>query len=126
MIKNIGNLSMKRNWKEAIVFYVVYLLLLLLICFLTGVIIGIFNPNYSVETVEKIATFIIAAYCIILYFAVYFKKKMSSLPFIMLGLVTAIISFLLGEILALIIVAFLTTRNDESESNVDVDNPDIN
>lgn len=126
MLKDIGNLSMKRNWKEAIVFYVAYLLLLLLICFLTGVIIGVFNPNYSVETVEKIATFIIAAYCIILYFAVYFKKKMSSFPFIILGLVAAIISFLLGEILALIIVAFLTTRDDESGSNIDAVDSDIN
>lgn len=126
MLKDIGNLSMKRNWKEAIVFYVAYLLLLLLICFLTGLIIGVFNPNYSVETVEKIATFIIAAYCIILYFTVYFKKKMSSFPFIILGLVTAIISFLLGEILALIIVAFLTTQDDESESNVDAVDSDIN
>jgi len=40
---------------------------------------------------------------------------MSSFLYIVLGIITGILSLLLGGTFSFIIVAFLTTRNDESE-----------
>lgn len=126
MFKNLTNLSMKRNWKEAIIFYVAYLILVLLIAFIVGIIIGIINPYNVLEVSEKAGIIIGTIYSILLYFIIYYKKGMSSFLYIILGLVTGIVSLFLNEIFALMIVAFLTTREDKSGSGINVGEEELN
>lgn len=126
MFRNLTNLSMKRNWKEAIVFYVAYLILVLLIAFIVGIIIGVINPYNVLEVSEKAGIIIGTIYSVLLYFIIYYKKRMSSFMYILLGLVTGIVSLFLNEIFALMIVAFLTTREDNSASNVDISEQELN
>ncbi len=114
MLKNLNNLSMKRNWKEAIVFYIAYSLLALLIGFLTGSIVGLINPTSLTVSITA-GSIVGTIYCLILYYLICIKKKQTSFLFIILGIITGIISFYLGNLISLIIVAFITTRENKAE-----------
>ncbi len=119
MIKNLTNLGMERNWKEAIVFYIAYLLLGILIGAMVGGIVGILYPDRVLELAEKAGLIAGAIYVLVLYFTIYIKKEMESFLFILLGIITFAITLLLGAIFSLIIVAFFTTRDNKLEVEVD-------
>ena len=115
MFKNLGDLSVKRSWQEAIGFYIAYLLLGMLLGALTGVIAGITNPENGLELARVAGLVVATIYSVALYFTIYIKKKMSSFIFILLGLVAGVASVFVGNLVALIFVAVLTTRGAEKE-----------
>ncbi|CCQ92818.1 hypothetical protein CULT_110056 [[Clostridium] ultunense Esp] len=65
-------------------------------------------------------------YCLVLYFAIYFKKKLNSFLSIILGRVAAVINLFFGNIAYLIIIAFLTTIEDKSKSSITMDDSEMN
>ena len=121
----LSDLSLKRNWKQAIVFYLAYLLLSFLVGALAGAIAGIINPDNVIELASKAGTIVGSIYCLVLYFSVYIKKKMSSFPFILMGAVAFLVSLFLGTILSLIFVAILTTRDSQSKGNNYINNSEV-
>lgn len=122
MFKNLSNFSMKRNWKEAIIFYLAYLILGLLIGALVGGIVGAINPTNVFEISVRAGSVAGTIYCLILYFAIYIKKGLSSFLYIIIGVIAGVINIFTGNLFSLIIVAFLTTRENKLESDVDMSN----
>lgn len=116
MAKNLSNFSLKRNWKEALIFYLAYLLLGLLISFFIGAIFGIVNPEITDEGAIILGRIIGTIYFIIIYFTVYIKKGLNSFKYIIIGTIAAIINIFTGLIISLIFVAYLTTRDREVET----------
>lgn len=116
MTKKLKDFSVKRNWKEAIVFYLAYLLLGLLISFLIGAIFGIVNPEFTDEMAITLGKIVGTIYYIIIYFSIYIKKKMDSFKYILIGILSAILNVFTGLIFSLIFVAYLTTKDSEIET----------
>lgn len=115
MFKNLNNLEIKRSWKEAVVFYIVYLIVTLII----GVILTIFaaiifniTPENSKEFSIKTGTAIAIVISTFLTYYILKKKGIlkepSSLAYIFAA---CIFSGLGGALLGLIIPSFLTTEN---------------
>ena len=123
-MNNLTDFSLERNWKQAIGFYFAYLLLGFLIGALIGGITGIIDP-YNLELPATIGEVAGTIYCLVLYFAIYVRKRLNSFLFIILGLVAAVVNLFFGNIVSLIIVAFLTTREDKSETNITIDDSEI-
>jgi len=92
---------------------------------LFGVLIGVIYP-YNEDLPYLAGTVVGTIYCIVLYFVIYFKKKLNSFRYVILGVIAAVINLFLGNIASLLFVAFLTTRannseiTDENVSNFDV------
>lgn len=115
-MKNLTDFAMKRNWKQAVIFYIAYLILELLIAALFGGLTGLIDP-YNVEEKAEIVGHIVGfIYVLVLYFTVYIKKKLNSFAFILLGVVTGVVELFLGNIISLIIVAILTTLDKKTET----------
>lgn len=123
-MNNLTDFGLERNWKQAIGFYFAYLLLGFLIGALIGGITGIIDP-YNLELPATIGEVAGIIYCLILYFAIYVKKRLNSFLFIILGLVAAVINLFFGNIVSLIIVALLTTREDKTETDITIDDSEI-
>ncbi|MCF6462585.1 hypothetical protein [Clostridium sp. Cult1] len=123
-MNNLTDFSLERNWKQAIGFYFAYLLLGFLIGALIGGITGIIDP-YNLELPATIGEVAGTIYCLVLYFAIYVRKRLNSFLFIILGLVAAVINLFFGNIVSLIIVAFLTTREDKTETDITIDDSEI-
>lgn len=125
MFKDLTNFSIKRDFKKAVGFYIAYLILGFLLGALFGVLIGLIYP-YNEDLPYLVGTVVGTIYCIVLYFIIYFKKKLSSFRYVILGVIAAVINLFLGNIASLLFVAFLTTRannseiTDENVSNFDV------
>lgn len=117
MAKNLSNFSLKRNWKEALIFYLAYLLLGLLISFFIGAIFGLVNPEFTDESAIILGRVVGTIYFIMIYFAVYVKKSMNSFKYIIMGTIAAILNIFTGLIISLIFVAYLTTRDSEIETD---------
>ena len=123
-MNNLTDFSLERNWKQAIGFYFAYLLLGFLIGALIGGITGIIDP-YNLELPATIGEVAGTIYCLVLYFAIYVRKRLNSFLYIILGLVAAVINLFFGNIVSLIIVAFLTTREDKTETDITIDDSEI-
>ncbi len=123
-MNNLTDFSLERNWKQAIGFYFAYLLLGFLIGALIGGITGIIDP-YNLELPATIGEVAGTIYCLVLYFAIYVRKRLNSFLFIILGLVAAVINLFFGNIVSLIIVALLTTREDKTETDITIDDSEI-
>ncbi len=110
MLRSLTKLSLQRNWKEAIVFYLAYTLLGILIAGLSGGIAGIIDPGGSFESGAMVGTVVGTIYCVILYFSVYSQKRLNSFLYILIGIVAGVVNLFCGNLVSIIFVAFLTTR----------------
>lgn len=112
MFKHLTNLGYKRNAKEAIGFYIAYLMLIIMAAFLLGSALGIvmdasysFNFGLKVGNVTAIIITVVTAFLILKE-----KKLLSNFGYILLVLLSVILAVFLGGLGGLIPVAFLTTR----------------
>ncbi len=115
MFKNLMVFSYKRNWKEAIGFYIVFIL----ICLVLGGIGGALSYNGSStanaqQTYEQgvhVGTWIALIYCLVIAgILVNTKKLYTNFGYILLVIATGILSVFGGALLGLIIPAIITTR----------------
>lgn len=119
MIEKITNLSRKRSYGGAVIFFLLYVIL--------GIILGsliqsLISPlitypvsstnqdlaNYLVDL--KVIFTISFIYVHLLYVSICIKKKLKSPLYIVLGIVSILLCIFLGWVYSMIIVAFLTTR----------------
>lgn len=114
-LKDLTNLALKRNWKQAILFYIAYLVLGFLIAGLLGGLTGVIDPDNVEESAEIVGYVAGSIYISVLYFTIYIKKKLNSFLLIILGVITAVINLFFGNIVSMIIVAILTTLDNKSE-----------
>ena len=115
MFKNLNNLEIKRSWKEAVVFYIVYLIATLII----GVVLTVFaaiifnvTPENAKDFGIKVGTGMAIVISTFLTYYILKKKGIlkepSSLAYIF---ATCVFSGLGGALLGLIIPSFLTTES---------------
>lgn len=109
-MKDLTNLALKRNWKQAILFYIAYLVLGFLIAGLLGGLTGVIDPDNVEESAEIVGYVAGSIYISVLYFTIYIKKKLNSFLLIILGVITAVINLFFGNIVSMIIVAIQIGR----------------
>jgi len=112
MFKHLTNFSYKRNAKEAIGFYIAYLVLIMIVGALLASALGIvmdtsdsFTFGLKVGNVTAIIITTVVAFLILKE-----KKLLSNFGYILLALLSGILAVFLGGLGGLIPVAFLTTR----------------
>lgn len=117
MFKNLANFSYKRNWKEAIGFYVAYTFVGLIV---GGIVSGLAGSLqlYSTGADKPIDVGLLALgdvlaiiYSLIISFMVLIQRKLhKNFGWIILALMSGIIALLGGWLLGLALPAFMTTR----------------
>lgn len=129
MFKNLFNLGYKRNFIEAIGFYIVYVFLfVLIISLVNGVITNILYPEIKSSSFQEAYERgkLVAKYCVpillliasaILSISILVCKKLYNIGAILLALVTICMTSLFGSVLGIIPMSILTTfdsnRNKE-------------
>lgn len=115
MFSQLTNFAHKRNKKQALGFYLSYLVTTILL----GGLFGILAVVLGIENVEDVALkigMIVSLVCVtFLWMIILSKKKLSKgLGFIMIGIVASIFALLGGAFLGLIYPAYLTTRESKA------------
>lgn len=126
MFNNLFDFGFKRNWKQAIGFYLVFLVIGFVICALAGGLAGVIVSFLNVANVQEsaakygmisgVGTALIFSY-VLLIGVLKKKNKLISLYSVLLILPALLVPFS-GLLFILIIVSILTTleiRNNESQ-----------
>jgi hypothetical protein len=117
MFKNLTNFSYKRNWKEALGFYLAFGLLAMFLGGLVGILQAAMSTGQDI-TVSKylnehgsLIMIMSSLYCFIVAIIILGKKKLfKNFGYILLSVLTAILAVVGGALLGLIVPAFMTTR----------------
>jgi len=107
-IKHIIDVNTHKNWKQATAFYFFYLFSIIAFSFLNaGLVFGKQTIEQKINNSALIGIFII----VVMVITMIFKRKIYKNPFyLIIALLAPLLYFLGGIYLALIPVAFLTTR----------------
>ena len=125
MFKNLTNFSYKRNWKEAIGFYLAYFIVGLILGGIGGALSSIqsgattFSEGFSSGL--GVGAMVAIVYCLVVAILVLAQRKLyKNFGYVILALLSAILAAFGGSLLGLIIPAFMTTRGvsaTETSSN---------
>ena len=117
MFKNLTNFSYKRNWKEAIGFYLAYCIVGFILGGIGGAFSGIqsgattFGEGFS--SALRVGAMIAIVYCLAIAILVLVQRKLyKNFWYVILALLGAILAAFGGSLLGLIIPAFMTTRGE--------------
>ncbi len=114
MFQDIFNFKKVRTRKQAVGFYLFYLLLIVLIAMTGGVLSGLISQTgesfeEAFDQGAKIGTFLAIVCCVCLTSIVVWKKKLiSPLPILLIP-ISGLLAALVGGLLGLIPAAYLTT-----------------
>ena len=119
MRNELLNLAKDRNWKEALLFYFVYLLVIFLFISILGGILaatGLLGETYEeiAKNGRPIGSVMAILICTSLSVAIITKKNLSILSNIVWIILTFISSGLLGSFLGMIVVSYLTTKKSNA------------
>lgn len=113
MFNHLTDLNYTRSGKEAIGFYLAYLLLIVIVSAIAGAIFGSTGMMHSQNgfyTGMKIGTLVAIISCITLsYLIIGGKKSSSKFSSILLALIAGILAMIGGGLLGLIIPSYLST-----------------
>ncbi|HVA96577.1 MAG TPA: hypothetical protein VND99_02895 [Candidatus Acidoferrales bacterium] len=116
MFKHLADLGYTRNVKEAIGFYLAYLLLLLIAGAVAGFLFGGVDSVNSFYAGVNIGTIVAVIACLILTYMIFMsKKRTKSFASLLLTLVAGFLAMIGGGILGLLIPAYLTTTGAKSK-----------
>ncbi|KKQ80821.1 MAG: hypothetical protein UT02_C0002G0046 [Parcubacteria group bacterium GW2011_GWC2_38_7] len=121
MFKNLTKLGFKRTAKQAIGFYLAYLLLLLLCAGLLGGILAVVlnDTNLIAQISLKLGNIIAITVTLILsFFILKAKKLLGNFKYILVALLSGFLALFLGALAGLIPVAYLTTREKQENDNI--------
>lgn len=111
MFKNLTDFSYKRSKKEAVGFYLGYLVVIVLVAGLLGGVIGLAFGDKGVEAGLRFGNIIAIVVSLGLSFAILSKKKlMSNFGLILVALASGVFAFFGGGLLGLIPAAYLSTK----------------
>ncbi|EKD62788.1 MAG: hypothetical protein ACD_52C00057G0008 [uncultured bacterium] len=110
MFKNLTNFAYQRNKKEAVAFYLAYLVFIILLgATIQGILIRL--SLFTLDFWIKIGSLMATSVCLFLCYKIIKSKNLfKSLNYLSLGLLSGLLSLSSWTILGLIIPAFLTTR----------------
>ena len=113
MFKHLTTFSYKRNWKEAIGFYIAFLILGLVLGGIAAVFGGASSGNATFNEGVKIGALVSIIYCLLISGLLLKEKRLfKNFVYILLALVSGLLAGLGGGLLGMIIPAFLTTREN--------------
>jgi hypothetical protein len=104
-MKKLFDLSIKRNFGEAVIFYLVYVVLLIVVRVLVAAFLKLMGeslPDIPVVTIIAVPLLGIAM--------LISKKQISNIFYIVLVVVATVLAYSMGTPLALIPLAYLSTR----------------
>ncbi len=105
------NLAHKRSLKEAVGFYLAYLVLIALAAMLLGGVSGFIFPNASYQAGFNMGNFLAVIAVLVLSFTILTKKRLlGNFGLILVALLSGILALFGGGLLGLIPAAFLSTR----------------
>ena len=110
-------LNKNRSVPEAIFFFLAYAMLGAFLTALTGFIAGITGAVKETQSGYVFGIIVGTGYCLVLYFLIYWKKRLRSFLYLVLGIISGFVSLFYGFFAGLLFVAFLTTRPDYSLKN---------
>lgn len=111
MFKNLTNFAYQRTPKEAVGFYIAFLVLIMLIAAIMGGVLALVMPNFSFNSGVRIGTICALISSLGLSFVILKEKKsLGNFSLILLALLSGLLSLLAGGLGGLIPVAYLTTR----------------
>ncbi len=116
MFKKLTDFSYKRNWKEAVGFYLAYFLVGLILSGIAG---GLSSISSETITFSEgfdagmgIGAMVAVVYSLIISFIVLIQKKLyKNFWYVILALSSGLLAILGGLLLGLMISAFMTTRD---------------
>lgn len=110
MFKNLTNFSYKRNWKEAIGFYLAFFLVCIILGAIAGASVGI-SGAMDVYKSRRAGTVVSVIFCLIVSGLLLKEKKLfKNFGYILLALLSGLLAVFGGSLLGLIIPAFMTTK----------------
>ena len=121
MFKDLLLFEKVRTKKEALVFYLAYLLLLILLSSLAGYLRGLISPAGSPEEafqrgVESGAFWAVIS-CLVLSFLILYKKKLlNHFGLLLIAVLSGVAAIFGGALIGLPFVAYLTTRENKAIS----------
>ena len=111
MFSNLTDFSVKRTIKQAIGFYIAYLILIALSGGLIGSFIGLITRNGNFDTGLTMGTYAAVIFSVVISFAIVYKKNLlGNLLYLILVILSGILAFGGGGLFGLIPAAYLTTR----------------
>ncbi len=111
MFKKLTDFSYKRSGKEALGFYVAYLVLIIISAGLLGGVIGLILGEEGITLGMRVGNLIAVFMCLAISFVLLSKKRETgNFGFILLALLSGILAFLGGGILGLIPAAYISTK----------------
>ena len=111
MFKKLTEFNHKRTSKEALGFYLAYLLLIVILSALIGGIFGLVIGEGSIELGMRLGGFVAVVVCLVISFMLLSKKNlMYNFGMLLLALLSGLLAFFGGGILGLIPVAYLSTK----------------
>lgn len=115
MFKKLTEFSYKRNWKEAIGFYLAYFLVGLILAGISGELSSIqsgattFSEGFDAGF--RIGAIVVIIYSLIISFVVLIQRKLyKNFGWVILALLSGLLAAFGGLLLGLAIPAFITTR----------------
>lgn len=111
MFSALTDFSVKRSTKQAIGFYIAYLVLIILVGGLVGGLIGSVTGSGDFDTGLTIGTYAAVIFSVAISFAVTYKKQLlGNFLYLILVILSGILALGGGGLLGLIPAAYLTTR----------------
>ena len=117
---SITRLNKKRSIPQAVFFFLAFAMLGAFLTALTGFIAGITGAIQDSQTGYIFGILVGSGYCLVMYYLIYWKKRLNSYLYLSLGIITGIVSLFYGFLAGLLIIAFLTTRPDYSVNDSSV------
>ncbi len=103
--------SFKRSRKQALGFYLGYLVLIVLVGAVVGALFGLISGGGNLDLVLRIGNIMAILLALGLSFAILSKKKLTdNFGLILVALLSGLLAFVGGGILGLIPVAYLSTK----------------
>jgi hypothetical protein len=109
MFIDLTDFSRVRNFKEALGFYLAYLLLAVLFIFLLGMISGVVGLNFDNDGLVVGALIILVEVLVLSVLILKAKNLYKNFTYILLSLLSCLLAILGGGLLGLIIPAYFTT-----------------
>lgn len=111
MFKKLTDFSYKRTRKQAVGFYLGYLILIIIVGALVGGMVGLAFGDESFELGLRVGNFIAVLIVLGVSFAILNKKKlMNNFGLILLALASGLFAYLGGGLLGLLPAAYLSTK----------------
>lgn len=111
MFSNLTNLSVKRTTKQAIGFYIAYLILIALSGGLIGGLISLVTRSGDFDTGLIMGTYAAVIFSVVISFIIIYKKNLlGNYLYLVLVILSGILALGGGGLLSLIPAAYLTTR----------------